>query len=361
MPDPQPTAAAGSQQPVQQPAAQPAPPSGMMRGDAKDDGGFDAARARAKQKAKKEDEDFSKKLDLQKQADARADQIIEGVDLDALAKEVDEDFSMASKFRNLRQMTPEATKKLAEIRNRVKERKAAMKPAEGTQPVAGSAPAAGAQPAAGAAPQGSAAPAAGAASAAAPAAGAQPPAGGAPATGTPDPAKPAATDDFTKKLDDLRKEFDTKLTAQQKKQQELEAENAKLKADKQKFEEEKKKAAEQQRVDNFNKAAKAAGIPDDLSGFAYTKAQDIVNKAGAKLTYQQIFDKLKEQHPSIFNTKEVKPAATETKEEPKFQVRPGTGSPTGGKGSTPPAVPKQERGADSWDESRRKLKERVKG
>lgn len=331
---------------------QPAPPAGMMRGEAKDDGGFDGARARAKAHAKAEDEAFNKKSDLQKTADARADQIIEGVDLDALAKEVDEDFSMASKFRNLRKLSPDATAKLAEIRQRVMERKKEQTTAKGAvdndQKKDAIVP-----PVAGGASQTVVPDAAGQPTAAPVAAGAQDPVAGGKAADT--------TDEFTKKLDELRKEFATKLTVQQEATKKLEQENQKLKADKQKFEDEQRVAADQKRVEQFTTAAKAAGIPEDLADFAFGKAQDIVNKAGARLTYNQIFEKLQEQHPSIFKTKQVEPQAQNTPDDPKFRVQPGTGSNTGGVGSRPTQKPKMERGADSWDESRRKLKAQVRG
>lgn len=341
---------------------QPAPPAGMMRGDAKDDAdGFAQAAGRAKARAKQEDEAFQKKDDLKRKAEARADQIIEGVDLDALAKEVDEDFSMASKFRNLRQMTPAATAKLEELRQRVKARKAEAKPVEGDvkdgmKPAAAVAPAAGAAKPAGAL-DATDPPASAPAAAAAPGA-TVPPAGAAPVG---DPAKPAEADEFTQKLDALRKEFDIKLTAQKEAQKKLETENQTLKAEKQKFEQAQKQAAEQKRVEQFTTAAKAAGIPEDLADFAFGKAQDIVNEFGGKMTYAQIFEKLEAKHPSIFKNQSVVPQAKDDTTETTFRVQPGTGSNTGGVGSKPPVKPKQEKGADSWDESRRKLKAQVRG
>lgn len=354
--------------------SQPAPPAGMMRGEAKDDpGGFDAARARAKQRVREEDAKFEKDRNLKQKAEAQADQIIKGVDLESLAKEVDEDFSMASKFRNLRKMTPDAEKKLAEIRQRVLERRKSS-PAENKDmkkenPTAGAVPAVGNAPTSPTSsttnnPQ-TAGSQAGSASAQTnpqtPAVSAQ---GQAPAA-SPDGKQPAApSDEFTKKLDDLRKEFDTKLTTQQAEMKKLQDENAKLKVEKQKAEEQRKIEAEKQRVASFKTAANAAGIPDDLAEFAYNKAQDIVNASGVKMTYAQIFEKLKEKHPSIFHTKSVKPEAPEkpseqAKEEHKFQVKPGTGSATGGASSKPQAPKKEELGADSWDASRQKLKKRV--
>lgn len=355
---------------------QPAPPAGMMRGDAKDDaGGFDAARARAKQRVRDEDAKLEKDRNLKQKAEAQADQIIKGVDLESLAKEVDEDFSMASKFRNLRKMTPDAEKKLAEIRQRVLERRKSA-PAENKEmkkenPTAGAAPAAGGAPASPTSsttnnPQtagsqaGSASSQTGQQAPAAPANGQTPPA----STDGKQPAAPAPSDEFTKKLDELRKEFDTKLTTQQAAMKKLEDENAKLKMEKQKAEEQRKIEAEKQRVASFKTAAQAAGIPEDLAEFAYGKAQDVVNASGVKMTYAQIFEKLKEKHPSIFHTKSVKPEASEKpseqpKEEQKFQVKPGTGSPTGGASSKPQAPKKEELGADSWDASRQKLKKRV--
>lgn len=353
---------------------QPAPPPGMMRGDAKDDaGGFDAARSRAKQRVREEDVKIEKDRNLKQKAEAQADQIIRGVDLESLAKEVDEDFSMASKFRNLRKMTPDAEKKLTEIRQRVLERRKA-KPAEGgdmkkENPTAGAAPAAGGAPTSPTSSTTPNAPQAGSQAgstsgqtnqpAQAPAPGQAPAAS---ADGKP-PAAPAASDEFTKKLDALRNEFDTKLTTQQSEMKKLQDENAKLKTEKQKAEEQRKVEVEKQRIANFKTASKAAGIPDDLAEFAFNKAQDVVNASGVKMTYAQIFEKLKEKHPSIFNTKSVKPEApekpAEQPAEQKFRVQPGTGSPTGGAGSKPPVKPQEEKGADSWDASRQKLKKRV--
>lgn len=352
---------------------QPAPPAGMMRGDAKDDaGGFDAARARAKQRVRDEDAKLEKDRSIKQKADAQAEQIIKGVDLDSLAKEVDEDFSMASKFRNLRNMTPDAEKKLAEIRQRVLERRK-VKPAEGKDmkkenPTADAAPAAGNAPTPPASSTTNNTQQAGSQAGSGSAqTNQQSPANGQTPAVSPDgkpPAAPAPSDEFTKKLDDLRKEFDSKLTTQQAAMKKLEEENAKLKTEKQKADEQRKADAEKQRVANFKTAAKAAGIPDDLAEFAYSKAQDVVNTSGVKMTYAQIFEKLKEKHPSIFNVKSVKPEATEKsseqpKEEYKFQAKPGTGSATGGAGSKPPAPKKEELGADSWDASRQKLKKRV--
>lgn len=357
---------ADQQKPLDQ-QQQPAPPTGMMRGDAKDDAnGFDAARSRAKQRVREDEAQNDKARNLKQKAEAQADQIIKGVDLESLAKEVDEDFSMASKFRNLRTMAPDAEKKLAEIRQRVLERRKA-KSVEGgdmkkENPTAGAAPVAGgaAVPSVDAAGKPVAAPAG------TPAAGTTAPAAGipAPAAGVAgEPAKPpAASDEFTKKLDALRSEFDTKLTTQQAELKKLTDENAKLKTEKQKAEDQRKVEVEKQRIANFKTASKAAGIPDDLAEFAFNKAQDVVNSSGVKMTYAQIFDKLKEKHPSIFNTRSVKPEAPEKpaeQPEQKFRVQPGTGSNTGGAGSKPAAIPKEEKGADSWDASRQKLKKRV--
>lgn len=362
---------ADQQKPADQ-QPQPAAPAGMMRGDAKDDAnGFDMARSRAKQRVREDDAKQEKDRNIKQKADAQADQIIKGVDLESLAKEVDEDFSMASKFRNLRKMTTDAEKKLADIRQRVLERRKA-KPAEGgdvkkENPTAGAAPAAGGAPTS---PTSSTTPNAQQAGSQAgsapgttpPAAPAQAQAPAASTDGKP-PAAPAPTDEFTKKLDDLRKEFDNKLTTQQATVKKLEDENNKLKAEKQKAEEQRKQEVEKQRIANFKTASKVAGIPDDLAEFAFNKAQDVVNASGTKMTYAQIFEKLKEKHPSIFNTKSVKPEAEEKpaqrEEQQKFRVQPGTGSPTGGAGSKPQAKPKEEVGADSWDASRQKLKKRV--
>jgi len=343
---------------------QPTAPAGMMRGDAKDDAdGFDMARSRAKQRVREDEARQEKDYNIKQRADVQADQILKGVDLESLAKEVDEDFSMAAKFRNLRKMTPDAEKKLADIRQRVLERRKS-KPAESEDAKKGN-PTAGAVPAAGGAPISPTlsttpnAPQAGSTP------GTTPPAAPAPAPAASTAGKPPAeapTDEFTKKLDDLRKEFDNKLATQQALMKKLEDENNKLKIEKQKAEEQRKAEIEKQRIANFKTAAKAAGIPDDLTEFAFSKAQDAVNASGVKMTYAQIFEKLKEKYPSIFNTKSVKPEAEgkpEQKEEQKFRVYPGTGSPTGGAGSKPQAKPKEEVGADSWDASRQKLKKRV--
>ncbi len=377
---------------------------------------FDIARANMNEKLRLKQEADAKAVvdaDAQKTEQAKIDgeatALVDGIDIDKIANEVDADWKMAEKIRQFRTMTPENQQKLQGIIHNVDARRQARidellnDPELNAEidaaleaPVAGQPPAAAA--AAAAVPPAAAAPAV--APAAVPAAAAEAPAAGAPAAPAAQPPaaqEPAAVQNpgepvvpavpaqppavtppqpqldnqalLDSKLDAIRTEMNDKF---QKQEDELAQEKIRR-------EEAEKKMQEMQQADEarvqqqvrttFDENAGKLGIPEDLRDVAFGKARDIVNVAQRQMSWDEIFASMKEQFPSLFREVAATTKAPADGEQAggtgetvqkKVTVKPGTGSDAGGKAPTQqPPVAGKKKGHESWDEAKKALSARA--
>jgi hypothetical protein len=341
------------------------------------DGGHDAfdkaregmnAKLRAKQAA--DEAAAAQEIEQGKTAakiEGQAKALVEGIDINKIAQEVDADWQMAEKIRGFRTLTPENEAKLATLTQNVQKRRQEridklLSESELNDGLVG-ARVAGQQPPA--QPQGAQ----------------QPPAQQNPGEVAPvaqpgqqpavKPPEQQLNDQalLDSKLDTIRREFDDKFKKQQGEMEQerirrLEAEN-KMKE---------MKAAEENRVNqevrsNFNTNAGKLGIPADLQDVAFGKARDIVNANQRNMSWDEIFAAMKEQFPSLFRG--GKPAAAPAEGDgnagaegeagqKKVAVKPGTGTGAGGASpAKPPAAPGGKKEYDSFDEAKKALSKRA--
>lgn len=368
---------------------------------------FDLARANMNEKLRLKQEADAKAVvdaDAAKTAQAKVDgeatAIVDGIDIDKIANEVDADWQMAEKIRQFRTMTPENQQKLQGVIQNVDARRKARidellndpelnaeidKALEA--PVAGQPPAAApAVPAVAAVAAPAAVAPAAAGAPAAPAA--QPPAVQEPAAvqnpGEPAvPAVPAVAPVVAApppqldnqalldtKLDAIRTEMNDKF---KKQEDELAQEKIRREEAEQKMQE--MAQADETRVQQevrtkFDENAGKLGIPEDLRDVAFGKARDIVNVAQKHLSWDEIFASMKAQFPSLFRegtaaAPDVAAGGEQTggtgeAGQKKVSVKPGTGSDAGGKAPIQqPTVKGKRKEHDSFDEAKRALSARA--
>lgn len=309
--------------------------------------------------------------------EGEADALVDGIDIEKIARDVDEDFSIAEKVRSFRSLSPEAQNNLTELRQRVGDRRnkrieellndpdlndeidSALENnagQSGQQPQGGQAAPPPQQPEGQQTPEGQ-----------------QEPAEGTPPAQVQEPQKPQQPqqqmDDqqlLDSKLDSIRNEFNEKF---EKQQEELEQERIRREEAEQKMQEmeqvEKQKQQEETKK-QFRDNASKLGIPDDLQDVAFSKATDIVNSNQRQMTWDEIFAAMKEHYPSLFrDAKGGAPASGDAGEgagaaKKKVAVKAGTGTDAGGKaGAKPPEKKKSADGHDSFSEARKSLAKRA--
>lgn len=349
---------------------------GDVKGEGYDD--FDKAR-----------EGMNKKLREKQEADAAAEQakiaegqtkakiegkaaaIVEGIDINQIADEVDADFKMAEKIRSFRKMSPENEQKLAAITQNVQKRRQEridklLNDPDLNDEIDGALAAAAQQPAT--QPQ-------------KPAGQQEPPAQQNPGEQAPaaQPGQQPAVKPPEQQLD-INQLLDSKLAGVRKELEdkikqtnsELEQERVRRQEAENKMKE--MKQAEQNRIQqevrtNFNTNAGKLGIPEDLLDVAFGKARDIVNANQRQMSWDEIFAAMKTQFPSLFRGgKATAPAAGgeenaggdagETQK--KVTVKAGTGTGAGGAGpKNPPPAAGGKKEHDSFDEAKKALSKRA--
>jgi hypothetical protein len=348
---------------------------GDVKGEGYDD--FDKAREGMNQKLRQKQEadaaaEQAKIAEGQTKAkiEGKAAAIVEGIDINAIADEVDADFKMAEKIRAFRKLSPENEQKLAAISKSVQQRRQEridklLNDPDMNSDLDNALDAAGAQP-----PTQPQKPA-----------GQQEPAGQqAPAEGTPQAQpgqqppvqQPDQQLDINQLLDSklagVRKELEDKI---KKTNNELEQERIRRQEAENKMKE--MKQAEENRVQqevrtNFNSNAGKLGIPEDLLDVAFGKARDIVNANQRQMSWDDIFAAMKTQFPSLFRGKQATaPAegggnagADAGEAAKKVTVKAGTGTGAGGAGpKNPPPAAGGKKEHDSFDEAKKALSKRA--
>lgn len=369
-------------QPQQQPAGQPvatdpakAQENQIYKGGDEGHDAFDKAREGMNQKLREKqqaDADAAAaeaaKQTAQAKAEGEATALVNGIDIDQIANEVDADWQMAERIRALRTMSPENEAKLKTLIDGVKARHQSRidellndpqyqdKKPEGT--VAGQQPQQ------------------------------QPPAqpGQQPAQQNPNeqvpPAQPGQQPAvkppeqqldnnqlLESKLNEIRTEMNDKFKKQENEleQERIRREEAERKM--KEMEEAENRRVQEQVRSQFDENAGKMGVPDDLKDVAFGKARDIVNANQRQMSWDEIFTRMKEEFPSLFRGGGGAPAATEGGEQAgaegapgqkKVAVKPGTGSNAGGAapGKQPDSKP-QKKEHESFDEAKKALSERA--
>lgn len=346
---------------------------------------FQKARESMNQKLRQKEE-ADKQAEVQKteeekrkaKIEGEAEAIVEGIDIDKIAKEVDDDFSIAEKVRSFRSLTPEAQQKLTELRQRVGDRRNKRieellndpdlndeidNALANSQPEGQQAP----PPQQPQKPEGQQEPA-----------GQQQPGEETPPAQVQEPQKPQQPQQqmdnsqlLESKLNEIRSEFNEKF---EKQNEELEQERIRREEAEQKMKEmeEAEKAREQEKVKaDFKDNASKLGIPDDLHDVAFGKATEIVNANQRQMTWNEIFAAMKEHYPSLFREGKGKATTDDSGEaedagegageaKKKVTVKPGTGTSAGGKGNPPPQESKKKaEGHDSWEAAKKSLSEKA--